>query len=104
MRVLVGWLLLPALFALSSGCATPERVAKRIVTAPNLHQRSSSDKWLDPWVKALWGGTNRFQKLTIPVGPPDAKLSALELPAGDYQIDFDSSVEKKPNGERVFWL
>jgi len=104
MRTSVGWCLLAAFLALSPGCATPERVAKRIVTAPNLHQHASSEKWLEPWVKALWGGTNRFQRLTIPVGPPEAKLDALELPAGDYQIDFDSSVERKANGERVFWL
>src|SRR6266446_1741054 len=104
MRIPVGWLLLAALLALASGCATPERVAKRIVTAPNLHQHTSSDKLLEPWVKAFWGGTNRFQPRTIPVGPPEATLGALELPAGDYQIDVDSSVERKANGELVFWF
>ena len=99
------WLVLGAVcLALLPGCATPKRVAKLVVTAPNVQHAPHSGDWADQWLKALCGGTNRFQSLTVPVGPPEATLNALQLPPGDYKLDFVSSVEHDGHGKRLFSL
>src|SRR5690348_7160790 len=87
------WFLLSGLVVcLLAGCATPERLASRIMTAPNLQRRANASQFAQHWLSTANGGSNPFQSLTVPVGPPDARLSVLELPAGDYHLDFDSSV------------
>src|SRR5580765_2698990 len=95
--------LMAVLLLCVAGCATPGGLSKRILTAPNLqNRRLVSPNWEDLFAKGLGWKTNPFQSLTIPVGPPDAKLSALELPAADYQIDFTSSITNLQNGKREF--
>ena len=91
------------LFSCGAGCATPGGLSKRILTAPNFqNRRLVSPNWEDLFAKGLGWKTNPFQTRTIPVGPPEAKLSALELPATDYQIDFTSSITNLPNGKHEF--
>jgi len=97
----IGFVLILTLLAV--GCATPERLAKRILTAPNLQQRSVA-QWGEQWIQAMSGGTNRFETLTVSVGPPDAKLNVAELPPGAYNLEFTSSIETKANGARQFLL
>jgi len=103
MQRFVRSVLLVVLFLCVAGCATPGGLSKRILTAPNIQNRPLvSSNWEDLFAKGLGWKANPFQTLTIPVGPPDAKLSALELPATDYQIDFTSSTTNLPNGKREF--
>src|SRR6185369_5044868 len=96
----LGW----AWLALLAGCATPEKVARMVVTAPNAQRAARSSQWADQLLRALCGGTNRFQSISIPVGPPEATLNAMQLPAGDYQLDFVSSVENDGHGHKLFTL
>jgi pimeloyl-ACP methyl ester carboxylesterase len=96
----LGW----AWLALLAGCATPEKVARMVVTAPNVQRAARSSQWADQLLRALCGGTNRFQSISIPVGPPEATLNAMLLPAGDYQLDFVSSVENDGHGHKLFTL
>jgi pimeloyl-ACP methyl ester carboxylesterase len=98
------WILLLALLAFAAGCVTPERLARQIVTAPNLQRRPIAQNWEDLFAKGLGWKKMPFQSLTIYVGPPEAKLSLLELPAADYQIDFTSSIKTLPNGKHEFIL
>jgi len=103
MQKFVRFFLLAAFLWTLAGCATPSGLSKRILTAPNLQNRGlASPNWEDLFAKGLGWKTNPFQTLTIPVGPPDAKLRALELPAADYQIEFTSSITNLPNGKREF--
>jgi pimeloyl-ACP methyl ester carboxylesterase len=95
---------LAVLAASFAGCATPERVAKLVVTAPNVQRAARSSQWADQWLRALCGGTNRFQTINIPVGPPEATLNAMQLSAGDYHLDFVSSVENDGHGRKLFSL
>jgi len=92
------------LAGLLAGCATPERVAKLVVTAPNVQRAARSSQWADQWLRALCGGTNRFQSITIPVGPPEATLNAMQLSPGDYHLDFVSAVENDGHGHKLFSL
>ena len=63
-----GLLALVALSALlGSGCATPERLAKRILTPPNVQQQRPFAQRGGEWIKAMSGGTNRFETLTVSV-------------------------------------
>jgi pimeloyl-ACP methyl ester carboxylesterase len=94
--------LLFSLLILLAGCATPERVAQMIITAPNLQKSQPPPHWADKWLSAFSGGTNRFEKMTIPVGPPEARLEAISLAPGDYHLHFASSLENRPNGKRAF--
>src|SRR5215471_1746383 len=94
--------LLFSLLILLAGCATPERVAQIIITAPNLQKSQPPPHWADKWLSAFSGGTNRFEKMTISVGPPEARLEAIDLAPGDYHLRFASSLENKSKGKRVF--
>ena len=96
--------LILSLLILLSGCATPERVARLIVTAPNRQRPQPPAAWAEKWLSAFSGGTNRFEKLTIPVGPPEARLEAIGLPPGDYHVGFASCVAAKANGKKEFQL
>src|SRR5262249_27979156 len=91
------------LVAVLAGCATPEKVARLVLTPPNVQRTARSSQWADHWLRALCGGTNRFKSIDIPVvGPPQANLKALELSPGDYQLDFTSAVENDGHGGKVF--
>src|SRR2546428_67390 len=101
----VGWgLVAPVLLAFEAGCVSSEQLAKSILTPPNLQRQPNPMPWAEPWLNTFSGGTDRFKRFSVAVGPPAATLSALELPAGDYGLTFVSSVERKPNGKREFWL
>jgi pimeloyl-ACP methyl ester carboxylesterase len=88
--------------AILAGCATPEKVARLVLTPPNVQRAARSSQWADRWLRALCRGTNRFKSIDIPVGPPQANLKALELVPGDYQLDFTSAVENDGHGGKVF--
>src|SRR6185369_13443309 len=70
----------------------------------NVQRAARSSQWADQLLRTLCGGTNRFQSISIPVGPPEATLNAMLLPAGDYQLDFVSSVENDGHGHKLFTL
>src|SRR3981081_3433411 len=68
------------LAALAAGCVTPERVANRIITPPNLQRDYTKyKKEADHWLATLSGGKNPLHDFAIPVGPPDARLEVAQL-------------------------
>ena len=85
-----------------AGCISPSQISRRIVTAPNL-QNPSSEGWTDYWFSMARFSESPMRPINIPVGPPDAVLSAVELPAADYQLKFTSSVtfRSKDHGDFV---
>ena len=95
------WAPYAALVGLVYGCATPERLAKRIVTAPNV-QHPPSAGMVDRWVQALGAGEDPFIYYNVPVGPPEATLALMELPPADYHLEMVSSIRKRSNGRADF--
>jgi pimeloyl-ACP methyl ester carboxylesterase len=89
------------LLGLACGCATPERMARRIATAPNVQHPPSADV-TDHWVQALCAGKDPFKYFNVPVGPPEATLALMELPPADYHAELVSSVRSRPNGRSDF--
>ena len=77
---------------LISGCVTSEGLANRIAKAPNLQYGFLSDKQWQKWSKLMFGKKDPFLHLTIPVGPPEANLSVMELPPANYNIEVWSKV------------
>ena len=80
---------------LAPGCGVSRLAANRILSAPNQHQRGSLAAWNSVWTNLLSKvTTNPLVSVTIPVGPPEAALSAMEVPPRDYHSRFVSKVEK----------
>jgi pimeloyl-ACP methyl ester carboxylesterase len=100
-RVTAGLLLL--LFA--PGCGLSRLAANRVVAAPNLHQRGMLAAWNSTWTNLLTKmTTNRLVLVTIPVGPPEATLNAMEVPPRDYHTKFVSTMQQKADGHGTFSL
>jgi pimeloyl-ACP methyl ester carboxylesterase len=93
-----------SLALLAAGCVSPERLANRLITAPNLQAQFISNKQLDDWFKLTLGTNNPLLRQVIPVGPPDANLSVMELPAADYHVKVWSKVSKLKNGKKELLL
>lgn len=89
--------------ALVVGCATPERVARHIVTAPNVQHKPASGL-ADRWIQTVTGGKDPFRHFAVPVGPPAATLQVMELPSGDYHVEITTAVKTNRNGRREFSL
>ncbi len=98
--------LLLLLLVFLGACATPERVARRIVTAPNVQYPPGAKASVEKMLAEISGRTNenQFPRWTIPVGPPEAEIKGLELPPGDYHVKFVSEVKGLPNGKRELSL
>ncbi len=71
-----------------------ESLAKRLLAAPNLHPGGE----LPP---AFWWSFHQphLQPLRIAVGPPEARLSARQLPPGKYPLQVVSKVTHKASGQ-----
>jgi pimeloyl-ACP methyl ester carboxylesterase len=102
-KLLVGFALVAALM-LFAGCVTPQGLANRIAKAPNLQYGFLPDKQWQKWSRMLFRTNDPFQYLTIPVGPPEAKLSVMELPAANYNVEVRTRVVRQTNGTRDFVL
>lgn len=95
--------LLTAMLLGLAGCVTSERVARHIVTAPNVQHKPAAPL-LEQWMKALTAGSDPFRYFTIPVGPPGASLAVMELPPGDYHAEATTAVKTNRHGRREFAL
>src|SRR4051812_49193547 len=93
-------MVLLAMCLLASGCRLSEMAANRIVTAPNKHalftEKTVSNIWKVVWFEKT-NSPVRF--LTVPVGPPEAKLKLAELPPGDYHMKVESKVSTNRHGK-----
>jgi pimeloyl-ACP methyl ester carboxylesterase len=94
-----------ALLLIAPGCGVSRLAANRIISAPNQHQRDSLAAWKSVWTNLLSKvTTNPLVTVTIPVGPPEAALTAMEVPPRDYHSRFVTTVERKPGGRGTFSL
>ena len=90
---------------IAPGCGVSRLAANRIIAAPNQHQRGSLAAWKSVWTNLLSKvTTNPLASVTIPVGPPEAALSAMEVPPRDYHSRFVTTVERKPDGKATLSL
>ena len=90
---------------IAPGCGMSRLAANRIIAAPNLQQRAALAAWNSVWTNLLSKvTTNPLVSVTIPVGPPAAALSAMEVPPRDYHSRFVTNVERKPDGKGSFSL
>jgi pimeloyl-ACP methyl ester carboxylesterase len=93
------------LLLIASGCGMSHLAANRIIAAPNQHQRGALTAWNSVWTNLLSKvTTNPLVTVTIPVGPPEAALSAMELPPRDYHSRFVTTFEHKPGGKGTLSL
>jgi pimeloyl-ACP methyl ester carboxylesterase len=88
----------------ATGCVSPQGLANRIAKAPNLQYQSLSDKQSQQWLQVMFGKKDPFLHLTIPVGPPEAELSVMELPPADYEVKVWSKVSHHTNGSKELTL
>jgi len=87
-----------------SGCIS-RMAADRLIAAPNADFQKNEAAWNAAWTNFLaLVTTNTIVPMTVPVGPPDATLSILEVPPGEYHRKFVSRVEQKANGRFTFSL
>ncbi|MDB6125363.1 MAG: alpha/beta hydrolase [Pedosphaera sp.] len=97
--------LLPLLLLmLVAGCRLSEMAANRIVSAPNTHNVLLDEKTLTFFWKVTSFAKSNCQVtfLSVPVGPPEAKLKIAHLPAGDYHMKMESKFSTNRNGK--CWL
>src|SRR5579859_3044827 len=89
-----------SLAALATGCVTPERVANRIITPPNLQRDYTKyKKEADHWLVTLGGGKNPLHYFAVPVGPPDARLEVAQLLPAECPLNLCWHVTPLPNGK-----
>jgi len=94
-----------AVALVSSGCGFGRIAANRLVAAPNLQQRAMLASWNTTWTNMLTKvTTNPLVVVSIPVGPPEAKLNAMELPPRDYHTKFVSTLQRNQSGQNTFSL
>jgi pimeloyl-ACP methyl ester carboxylesterase len=99
------WTLGLVLVLSTSGCGLSRLAANRVVAAPNLQQRGMLAAWNTVWTNLLTKvTTNPLVQVTIPVGPPEAFLNAMEVPPRDYHSKFISTMENTPDGRGTFSL
>ncbi|MDB6111781.1 MAG: hypothetical protein JWR69_3531 [Pedosphaera sp.] len=88
-----------------AGCQLPQRMADRVMTAPNVRAnvkpgvRAAMD-----WQEGTTKLTNVFVLSSVPVGPPTAKLQVMELAPGDYHVKVDVKVEARPGGKHFLTM
>jgi pimeloyl-ACP methyl ester carboxylesterase len=85
---------------LATGCAS-RIAANRIIAAPNLHADHEVKQWTEGWAESLTkvsGGTNPFTRLNIAVGPPSARLAALQLLPRDCNVEVFSEIRGNGDG------
>jgi pimeloyl-ACP methyl ester carboxylesterase len=84
----------------ATGCVS-DIAANRIVNAPNSHRPIWDEKTIsNVWhTVSLQRTNNPITFLSIPVGPPEAKLKIAALPPGDYRMKITSSVSTNRNGK-----
>jgi pimeloyl-ACP methyl ester carboxylesterase len=84
----------------ATGCVS-QIAAGKIITAPNLQYRKQlkeSGQSLAKFISMAPAEiTNSFRHFVIPVGPPEAKLSVIEMPGQNYHLTFDSKVNTRTN-------
>lgn len=99
-KLLVHLLLLLLLVSIT-GCSVTEIAANRIVTAPNTHGTLFKEKDITKlWNLECFQPTNNaVSLLSVPVGPPEARLKIAELPPGDYHTKVESKVTTNKNGK-----
>ena len=78
----------------SSGDEADESLARRLVSAPNIHPADALPNAVS-WVNNY---RSEFMPVRISVGPPEAKLSAVQLPAANYHVKFISKFKRKADG------
>jgi pimeloyl-ACP methyl ester carboxylesterase len=83
---------------LATGCISSQGLANRIAKAPNLQYQCLSDKECRQWSRLIFGTNDPCLHLTIPVGPPAATLSVMELPPADYEIEVLAKVSRHQKG------
>src|SRR4030095_1921519 len=67
-----------------SGCVS-RMAANRLIAAPNVEFQKNETAWQLAWTNFLaLVTTNQMLSLDVPVGPPDATISVLEVPPGEY--------------------
>jgi len=83
----------------TSGCVMSHLAANQIVTAPNLHQGVPTN-FINSWWTNFFpkSGSNPVVSMTIPVGPPKAKLQGFQLPPGDYHWKFETQITTNRSG------
>jgi pimeloyl-ACP methyl ester carboxylesterase len=87
-----------------SGCVS-RMAANRLIAAPNAEFQKNETAWQLAWTNFLaLVTTNQMLSLDVPVGPPDATISVLEVPPGEYHRKFVSRVQSKPGGGGSFSL
>lgn len=103
----INWLRLLSylvLLLLVSGCVTSRMAANRLVTAPNQQSGQAYHRQTAGFWHAMQ--TNLFsQRIELPlrferlsVGPPEAELQIVELPAQNYRLTVSSEFGKTPAG------
>jgi alpha-beta hydrolase superfamily lysophospholipase len=105
LREISSILFLLVLLAIASGCSVSRLAANQIVTAPNL-QRTHPTNYFAKWWTNFFpnGGSNPLVSITIPVGPPEARLRGIAFPPRDYHWKFESTIATNRNGKRNFSL
>jgi pimeloyl-ACP methyl ester carboxylesterase len=87
----------------TTGCVS-QIAARKIITAPNIQYRAQlkeSSQSLAKFISMVpVTVTNSFKQFVIPVGPPQASLSVIEMPAQNYQLTFDSKVNTRTNSTK----
>ena len=81
---------------LVSGCSVSRIAANRIIAAPNLHHDKEVKDWTAEWEKTLatmGGGTNPFTAFNLDVGPPSARLTAVQLRPRDCKVVVASEIK-----------
>jgi len=82
----------------ATGCISSQGLAKRIAKAPNLQYGVMSDKECQKWLRLMFGTNDPCLHLMVPMGPPEAKVSVMELPPADYHIDVWAKVSRHKKG------
>ena len=83
----------------TSGCLMSHLAADQIITAPNLHRGIQTNFIAAWWTNFFpWSASNPVVLMTIPVGPPEAKLQGFLLPPGDYHWKFETTFTTNRSG------
>jgi pimeloyl-ACP methyl ester carboxylesterase len=91
-----------SLLLAATGCSPSRIMGSRIIAAPNNHAAPSRREA----IAAIWekfepsGATNPCVYVTVPVGPPEAEISALALPPRNYPLKITSKLEQSGEGKR----
>ena len=95
----LGFVGLLASLWLTSGCGLNRFAANRIIAAPNLQQHRMFAAWDSVWTNLLAKvTTNQPVSVMIPVGPPEASLSIMEIVPREYHTKFVTTVTHRPDG------